>query len=180
MVFKKSIAFFLIGIILVGNTSFLSPAQNDSQEYILKAAFLYRFTDYIQWPNQNDGQNFTIAVLGESGITAPLNEIAKDKKVRNNSMYIKEAQDINNIGSCQVLFVSRNYSPGIEDVVSKIGNKPILIVAEQPDACKKGAYINFIISEEKLKFEINLQAATKAGLHISSQLLQHAILVNTP
>jgi hypothetical protein len=177
---KRMLIAFLIGIILVGNTSFISPVQNDSQEYILKAAFLYRFTDYINWGNETDLQNFTIAVLGESGITEPLNEIARDKKIKDKSMYVKECQDLNNIGSCQILFVSRNYSPGIQDVISKIGDKPILIVAEQKDACEKGAYINFVIVENKLKFEINLKAATRAGFQISSQLLQHAILVNTP
>ena len=179
MILRRIILFLFIGIILVGNISFFSPAQSDSQEYILKAAFLYRFTDYIEWTNESDAQNFTIAVLGESGITAPLNEIAKNKKAKDKSIYIKECQDIDNIGSCQVLFVSRNYGPGIENVISKLADKPVLIVTEQPGACQKGSYINFIISENKLKFEINLKAATKAGFKISSQLLQHAILVDT-
>ncbi len=119
-------------------------------------------------------------MLGQSGITNPLIEIAKEKKAQGKRIIIKEYEDINDVGSCQILFVSYNCKQAIETIVSKEGNKPTLIVAEQNEACTKGADINFIISENKLKFEININAATNAGLKLSSQLLQHAILVNTP
>jgi hypothetical protein len=176
---KKIIICFLIGIILVGGSSFFTPSQSDSQEYVLKAAFLYRFIDYVDWGN-NEGQNFTISVLGESEIMNPLNEIAKEKKVRGKNMYIKKCLDINDIGLCQVLFISHTYTADISSVISTIGNRPILIVTEQKDACEKGAQINFLIAEDKLKFEINPKAASKAGLKISSELLQHATIINGP
>jgi hypothetical protein len=176
---KKYILYIVSAIIIVAGTSY-RPAVPDTQEYILKAAFLYRFTDYVDWGNNNSGTDFTIAVLGKSGITDPLIEIAKEKKAQGKRIVIKEYQNINDIGDCQILFVSNDYKGGIEPVVSKLNTKPILIVAEQTDACSKGAHINFLVSENKLKFEINMNAAAIAGLKISSQLLQHAILVNTP
>src|SRR5260221_2943292 len=108
MMKKKIIPFFLAVIFMIGNSSFYIPDQSDAQEYILKAAFLYRFTDYVEWAGNNDEQNFTVIVLGESGITAPLNEIARDKKVKGKSMYIKESLDANDIGLCKILFISRN------------------------------------------------------------------------
>jgi len=178
MKIKKYIILLTAAITLVAGSSF-DPASA-TQEYILKAAFLYRFTDYIDWGNTNTGDDFTIAVLGRSAITPPLIDIAKEKKAQGKRIVIKEYNDVNDIGACQVVFVSNNYQPGIETVVSKLSDKPILVVAEQPDACAKGADINFLLSENKLKFEININAAAGAGLKISSQLLQHAILVNTP
>jgi hypothetical protein len=179
MKIKKYIILLITVITLVGSSSFIS-SQSDTQEYILKAAFLYRFTDYVDWGNTNAGDDFTIAVLGRSPITPPLIDIAKEKKAQGKRIIIKEYDDVNDIGACQVVFVSNNYKPDIETVIDKLGDKPILIIAEQPDACTKGAAINFLISENKLKFEININAASGAGLKISSQLLQHAILVNTP
>jgi hypothetical protein len=176
---KKYILFIVAAIIVVAGTSF-RPATPETQEYTLKAAFLYRFTDYVDWGNNNSGTDFTIAVLGKSGITDPLIEIAKEKRAQGKRIVIKEYQNINDIGDCQILFVSNDYRPGIESVIPKLTGKPILIVAEQTDACAKGAHINFLVSENKLKFEINMNAAAVAGLKISSQLLQHAILVNTP
>jgi hypothetical protein len=180
MQIKKAILFFLTGMLLVVSSAFYKPTQTTEEEYSLKAAFLYRFTDYVDWGNTNTSQDFTIAVLGESEIIAPLNEIAKNKKVKDKAMDIKQYNDINDIGACQVIFISKNYAGSIEAVISKIGDKPVLIIAEQNGACEKGACINFLVSENKLKFEINQKAVAKAGLRISSQLLQHAILVNMP
>jgi uncharacterized protein DUF4154 len=179
MKIKKYIILLITAITLVGSSSFML-SQSDTQEYILKAAFLYRFTDYVDWGNTNGGDDFTIAVLGKSEITPPLIEIAKEKKAQGKRIIIKEYDDVNDISSCQVVFVSNNYKADIESVVAKLGDKPILLIAEQPDACAKGADINFQLSDNKLKFEININAAAGAGLKISSQLLQHAILVNTP
>jgi hypothetical protein len=176
---KKLITCFFAGIILAGSSSFYAPSQSDSKEYLLKAAFLYRFIDYVDWGN-NEAQNFNIAVLGESDIMNPLNEISKEKKVRGKSIYVTKYQNVDDIGSCQVLFISRNYNGDIGSVISKIDNKPILIVTEQKNACEEGAHINFLISEDKLKFEINIKAASKANLKISSELLQHAVIINSP
>jgi len=177
---KKYIFLFVTAIIIAAGSSF-RPATADTQEYILKAAFLYRFTDYVDWGGSNTGEDFTIAVLGKSGITDPLIDIAKKKKAQGKRIVIKEYNDINDVGDdCQILFVSNYYKVGIEAIVAKLNPKPILIVTEQTDACVKGAHINFLVSDNKLKFEINMNAAAGVGLKISSQLLQHAILVNTP
>ena len=176
---KNYILLLIAGIVFIANSSFYTPAQTDSQEYILKAAFVSRFADYIEWANENETNNFTIGILGESSIAAPLNDIAKDKKIKNKSILIKSCKNLDDINSCQIIFVSKNYDTPIETIVSKLGNNPILLITEQKDACEKGAHINFLITDNKLKFEINLKAALKAGFKISSQLLQHAILINT-
>jgi hypothetical protein len=176
---KNTMRFLIAGIILIASFSFYGPTQTDSQEYILKAAFIYRFADYIEWINESENSTFTIGILGESSIITPLNEIAKDKKVKNKSVTIKLCKSLDDMNACQVVFVSKNYNTTIETIVSKAYNNPILIITEQKDACEKGAHINFIISDNKLKFEINLKAALKANFKISSQLLQHAILINT-
>jgi len=172
----KIILLFII--LLIGNYSFYTPAQTD-EEYSLKAAFIYRFTDYIEWANNNLGTDFTIAVLGQSNIISPLNEIAKGRKIKNRNINIKVCQDVNNIGDCDILFIPKDYQANIETITAKINNQPVLIIAEQKDASLQGADINFIVSENKLKFEINLKAALRAGFKISSQLLQHAVLINT-
>jgi len=178
---KKHIILFVAAITLVVGSAFM-PAQSNTEEYILKAAFLYRFTDYIDWGSSSgQTEDFTIAVLGRSGITDPLIEIAKEKKAQGKRIVIKEYDNINDVGDCQILFISGNNKQDVETAVSKMGDKPILIVAEQTDACAKGAHINFVISDNKLKFEMNPSAAAISGLKISSQLLQHAIVVvNTP
>jgi hypothetical protein len=157
--------------------------QTGKEEYTLKAAFLYRFTDYVDWEN-NAADNFSIAIVGESEITSPLIDLAGDKKIKNKRIRVNAFNNINDltastngIGAYQIIFVSHNYT-GIENVISKVADLPILVITEERGAAEKGAVINFLIVSNKLKFEVNMKAVYRSGLKISSQLLQHAILVN--
>ncbi len=141
---KKHITLLLTVLVLVTGFSFRpawSSDGDDTQEYLLKAAFLYRFTDYVDWGNTNTGDDFTIAVLGKSGITAPLIDIAHEKKAQGKRIVIKEYDDVNDIGSCQVVFISENYKSGIEKVVSDLGSQAY-IISSRASRClrKRGAY----------------------------------------
>lgn len=162
---------------LMSSTNVSTKLYTDTQEYELKAAFIYRFIDYVEWNKTNNLKMFEIAVLSESPITEMLIEIGRDKKAKNKNMDVREYYDLNDIDFCDILFVSKNYNSPIETVISKFGNKNILIITEQSGYCAKGAQINFLVLENKLKFEVNLNAAKRAGLKISSQLLEHAIII---
>ncbi|UFH36327.1 YfiR family protein [Flavobacterium acetivorans] len=149
-------------------------AQEDMTDnaYAMKADFLYRFIDYVRWKDNPKNQAFKIAVLESSPITPLLISNAKNKKTE-----IKEYKDIAQVGSCNILFVPYNCSIPIETIISKFSDRSVLIVTERNGFGKKGAHLNFIIIENKLKFEINLKAINKSGIGVSSFLLQHAIIV---
>lgn len=162
---------------LMSSTNVSTKLNTDTQEYELKAAFIYRFIDYVEWNKNNNLKTFEIAVLSESPITEMLIEIGRDKKAKNKNMDVREYYDLNDIDFCNILFVSKNYNSPIETVISKFGDKNVLIITEQSGYCAKGAQINFSVFGNKLKFEVNLNAAKRAGLKISSQLLEHAIII---
>src|SRR5436190_16353130 len=115
-------------------------------EYALKAAFVYRFTEYIEWGNPLDEQFFYIAILNESGITAPLQAIADTKTVAGKKIVIKEYHSLDEISSCNILFVSKNSTASFKSVVSKFGGTPTLIITEHSGYGKHGAHINFVAS----------------------------------
>lgn len=142
------------------------------EEYILKAGFLYRFIDYVSWKDYSKKQTFKVAILEQSPITEALLNIPKNKK-----MEIKEYKNLNEITSCNILFVPYDCSYRIETILSKFSGKPVLIVTERNGYGKKGAHMNFIIVNSKLKFEVNLKSINKDGIGISSFLLQHAIIL---
>ncbi len=174
---KKMISLLLLSIVLLSNTNVVTKSFTDTQEYALKAAFIYRFIEYVEWDQNNNSKTFEIAVLYESPITDKLIEIAKEEKAKNKNMYIKEYKDLNDIGFCNILFVSQSYRYPIETVISKYRDKNVLIITEQIGYGAKGSHINFLISENKLKFEVNLAAVKRAKLKCSSQLLEHAIII---
>lgn len=169
---RKQIVLWGILAILFGGHSILAQESSGGKEYDLKAAFLYRFIDYVNWKDYSKNQIFKIAILEESQITSSLLEVPKNRKID-----IKEYKNLDEISFCNILFVPYNCSIPIESILSKFSGKPVLIVTERNGYGKKGAHMNFIIVEKKLKFEVNLKAINKAGIGISSFLLQHAIIV---
>jgi hypothetical protein len=172
MTLRKRIFFLGIIIILMGANPMLAQENAGGKEYAIKADFLYRFIDYVYWKNHSKSQTFKIAILEESPITTSLIEITKNKKIE-----IKEYKTLNEVAFCNILFVPYNCTVPIETILAKFSGKPVLIVTEQVGLGKKGAHVNFIYVENKLKFEVNLKAINKAGIGISSFLLQHAIIV---
>jgi hypothetical protein len=175
---KMNIHIFLLVTIFLSVGENPLYSQNDSgKQYQVKAAFLYRFIDYVDWNNDSRSRTFNIAIMGKSSITTLLNGIATGKKAKNKPKEITEYDDLNKIGFCNVLFVPKNSKTSIESIISKFSGKPVLVVTEEDGYGKKGAHMNFVIVNDKLKFEVNLKAINKSNMNISSFLLQHAILV---
>ncbi|MCE9539182.1 MAG: YfiR family protein [Bacteroidetes bacterium] len=171
--------FLLLGasVLQLGNIPVTLPIYTDTQEYTLKAAFIYRFIEYVDWKNSSESETFNIAILEESPITLPLLEITKNKKAKGKKINVEQYKNMDEIDFCNILFVPVNCSIPIETIFAKLANKPVLIVTEHEGYGKKGAHLNFVIVENKLKFEVNPKAINKAGIVVSSFLLQHAIIV---
>lgn len=178
MIFKKIVFVFTLSILLMGSSAIPVHQDINSQQYVFKAAFLFRFIEYIDWKKNSKTGTFNFAVLGQSPITEQMRIIAAKEKINKKKIKVAEYENISEVGFYNILFVSENSPVLIEDVVSKFAGKPVLIVTEKEGYAEKGAHINFFISDNKLKFEINQKAASKAGIKISSQLLRHAVIVN--
>jgi len=165
---------FILGLIimqLTGN-SIMAQSKDIMEQYELKATFLIRFLDYVSWENRAKNQTLKIAILEKCPITNSLLEIAKNKKIE-----VKEYENLDDLSYDNIIFVPYNCTVPIEKIVSKFSGKPVLIVTEHEGFGKKGAHMNFIMLDDKLKFEVNLKAIKKSGIGISSFLLQHAIIV---
>lgn len=157
--------------------SFTPPPQEENEEYNIKAAFIYKFTDYIDWDSLVPGDDFVIGVIGSSPITDQLNEIAKTKTVKDKKIVIRQFNKAAEIGPCHILFISQNTLLPLADILSKIPDKGTLTISEKEGYAKKGTAINFIEVDNKLKFEANPREINDAGLKASSQLLKLAIIV---
>lgn len=157
---------------------FNSNSLQATEEYQVKAAFLYKFIDYIKWNQAGNHPVFTIAVLGKSDVKDHLMEIASEKKINGKGIVVQQYESLNDVPeNVQMVFISKRSSVYLSDVVNKYRHSPILIVTEEPGYAIKGSHINFILTDGKIKFEINLNALRKAGLDASAQLLKLAIIV---
>lgn len=151
--------------------------QVQEREANLKAAFIYNFTKYIVWDSTTTGNNFVIGVLGNSQITGPLTEIAKSNFVDNRKIVVKRFPRPEDISDCDILFIPENLPFSLESILGRL-SKGVLTISEEAGYAKMGTAFNFVIVNDKLKFEANLRALSSEGLKAGSQLLKLAIIVD--
>lgn len=157
--------------------SFGCLAQDETTEYDIKAAFIYKFTNYIDWGSQFQGNEFVIGIVGSSPVKDKLDEIARTQTVNNKKIVVRQFKKLDEISPCQMLFVSQDSPLHLKDILAKITGKGTLIISEKDGDAKRGTCINFVEMDNKLKFEANPKCISAAGLKASSQLLRLAIIV---
>lgn len=151
--------------------------QTEAEEYQLKAAFIYNFTQFIKWDKSAFDKEFIIGVWGTSPIYEPLAAIAATKTVHGKKIIIRQFDNPKEINFCNILFISRGTTFSLVEILSNTIIKGTLVCSEQAEYAKQGTAINFIVINSKLKFEANIKAINSAGLTASSQLLKLAKIV---
>jgi hypothetical protein len=149
------------------------------QEVKYKATFTLNFIRYIGWPESANQGDFVIGVLKSKEIADNMKEQSAGKKLGLQEIVIKDFKSIEEITGCQVIFVSAytNFAKYAAAISDKTG-KNTLIVTEAEGSTNNGAIINFVIRDDKLKFEIHKANAAKSGLQISSKLEGMASAIN--
>jgi hypothetical protein len=167
---KRSLilTFFLIsGIYCFGQTG-IPKAQS---------MFIYNFSRLIEWPAEDKQGDFIIGVLGSSDIFSELETFCNGKKVGTQGIIVKRFKDATELAKCHILFISYGKTSGLADILTKVGSNSTLLVGEKKGCVEGGAAICFVITEDKLKFELKTANASKAGLKVNSKLEEMAILV---
>jgi len=170
--------FFCLSLLFL-NGSIVKAESPASPEYLIKAAFLYNFTKFVEWPQEafkDDLSPINLCILGKDPFGEALNSI-RDKRVRGRRLNIKHMNRIEEISECHILFVSASEKENLKPVLSSLKNSAILTVSEMEMFTQQGGIINFIVVENKIHFEINPNVARRCGLKISSQLLKLAKIV---
>jgi hypothetical protein len=146
----------------------------------VEAVYLYRFGDYIEWPPQAlSGPRFLIAVLGDDEVAEALSRVLKDHSVGRLPASVRRARSLHDLADAQMIYVGEGYRGDLHEVISSLGHRPVLVVTYEADALDAGSMVNFVIADGRVRFEVSLTSATRAGLKISSQLLAVAVRVQT-
>lgn len=146
-----------------------------ASEYDVKAAFLYNFTKFVEWPPSAFGgrSDFQLCVLGEDPFGGSL-DVVRNEKVSGRAITLLRAPKLAEVEGCQILFISRSERSRIPQILLDLGTAPVLTVADTGGFLDQGGIINFILEKSKVRFEINQEAAERAGIKISSKLLRLA------
>ena len=164
-----------LALLWVGEGSSLNGAA--PTEYQLKAVFLMNFAKFVEWPTTafRSAQNaLTICVLGENPFGHDLDDVVRGQVAADRALAVKRLAQVQREDNCHVLFVSAAEKTRTERILGILRNAPTLTVGEGDDFASAGGMISLFIDDNKIRFEVNLDAADRAGLKISSKLLKLA------
>ena len=150
-------------------------------EYAVKAAFLYNFTKFVEWPPDALDEKDTllqICVIGESPFGDELENTLEGKKVDGKSVTIAYAQSVKEALSYDVVFIAQSEESNLDRILKKLTTEAILTVSDIDDFAERGGTIGFFVEDNRIRFEINVDAAEETGLQISSKLLRLARIVD--
>jgi len=171
--------FGLLTMLVMGVTT--SGAQTlGPREYQIKAAFLYNFAKFIEWPPEafpSTNTAINLCILGEDPFGDDLEQTVQDKVINGRAMVVQRLKGVQGLKGCHVLFVSASEQKRVSQILESLKGQSVLTVSEMERFAAIGGMINFTLQENKVRFEINVDVTERAGLKVSSKLLKLATII---
>jgi len=177
-----SIFLCLAASVLVFAPEKIRAQSGVSTEYQIKAAFLFNFAQFVEWPSMdstNADNPFVIGVLGENPFGGALDEIVKGETIGNRKIIVQHSSRVEDLKNCQIVFVCKSEKARLPRILEELKGKNLLTVGECSGFDQSGGVMNFYIEDDKVHFEINPDAAEREKLKISSQLFRLGKIVKT-
>jgi len=151
-------------------------AQPDRQaaEVRIKAAFLHKFTSFVEWPPKafaRPDSPFVIGVIGADALAAELEQIVAGRDVQGRAVVVRRVRRSEPLAGLHMLFVGQAEGARLAETLSAARGHPVLTVTESEDALSHGSIINFVAVEDKVRFDVGLPQAERGNLRISARLL---------
>lgn len=169
------VAFWAIAVAARG----APPQRTGTAEDDVKATFLFNFTKFVDWPAPPPGaEPFRVCVVAEPAFAASVDRIIAGETAEGRPLQRVTPTAPDAARTCQILFLGRSEAAHADRWMAAIRNTPVLIVGESPGFCNRGGHINFVVEGNHVRFDVNQDSASRAGLDISAQLLRVARHVN--
>jgi hypothetical protein len=152
--------------------------ETQPSEYQVKAAFLFNFAKFVEWPPESfagETSPLAIGILGDNPFGSALEGTVQDKTINSHSLAIRQFHSVAEATNCQVLFISASEKKRLAEIFAGLRGTSVLTVSETDGFTEAGGMINFVLENKKIRFQINDEAAKAARLKISSKLLSLAV-----
>jgi hypothetical protein len=174
---SRSRSGFLMAVAVVLLFGTRCEAEAPTGEYQVKAAFIYNFTQFVEWPANAftaDDAPFIVAIVGEDPFKGALEQLMNDKHVGSRSIVIKHFSSVDQIGRCQLLFVPTAENREVDAISDRIGKNPVLTVGETDVMMAAGGAIRLFLDDGRMRFQLNPDALASARLKASAKLMKLA------
>jgi hypothetical protein len=152
-------------------------AQEAPTEYQVKAAYLFNFLKFVEWPGDpvaNTNGRWVIGIVGENPFGNDLAQAVSGKNVQGHMLEVKSFQSGEDLRACQILFIGDSEKKRVSSILSGLHGASVLTVADTDRFTESGGMIQFVMEDKRVRFGIDVGAASRARLKISSKLLSLA------
>ncbi|MFZ0797083.1 MAG: YfiR family protein [Terriglobales bacterium] len=146
-------------------------------EYQIKAAFLYNFAKFVEWPPSgfsDASAPLRICVLGQDPFGQELRDITNDKSINGHKLQVDQVADLQMARTCHILFIASSEKAQLKRILESLRGTDALTVGDTKGFVEQGGMINFVLEDNRVRFEVNLKAAEQARLKVSAKLLNVA------
>lgn len=153
-----------------------SAWADSTEEYRIKAAFLYNFASFTEWP-ASLGNTLNLCIYGPDPFGEDLDKLI-GRSVAGRNLSVRRTNSVEALSGCQIVFISRPAIANLPHVLDSLNGKPVLTVADSTGAARQGVTLNMGTAQNRVQFEANLAAARNNGLVLSAKLLRLATEVH--
>ena len=175
---------FLFALLALGLSPGFAFAQSEvSQEYQVKAAFLYNFAKFVDWPSAafaNDNAPITVCVYGKDPFGATLDDTVRSKTIGARGFAVRRPKSPKDMAGCQIAFLAGSAGDQLKDFLAVLDSSSVLSVGEDPHFAEQGGHVQFVMEGGRIRFLINVDSVNRAGFKMSSKLLALAKVVHDP
>jgi hypothetical protein len=143
----------------------------DVTEASLKAAFIYNFAKFTEWPQDAPAATFNACVLGDNALREALERIVKGRQLSGRTISVAEVQPAGKLRACHLLYVSGAMPAQVAAVVAAVRGSPVLTISDADDFAQQGGIAQMFVESGKMRFDLNLEVAKRSRLQLSSKLL---------
>ena len=169
----------LLLVLISFETDLPCAAAESYPEASVKAVYLYRFAGYVEWPAQAQQTPFTIAVIGADDVAEALARLLPDHPIAGRVAQLRIAHKPQELLDARIVYAGAAFHGDLQGLVTRLSSQPTLVVTDHEDGLGLGSMVNFLMTDHRVRFEISVAAAARAGLKINSQLLGVAVRVRT-
>jgi hypothetical protein len=162
---------------LVGFCLHAQAQQPKANEFQVKAAYLYNFGRFVEWPDENapdKNEVFEICVLGADPFGPTLDATVARETIDGKSVAAKRISKPQDVDSCRVVFISSSEEGHLKEVLAALDKASVLTVSDIPRFSERGGMIGFVLDGDRVRFDVNLASVQDARLTLSSELLKVA------
>jgi hypothetical protein len=170
---KFKFRFFLALLLLAGIG--LQPCLAELTEVQIKSAYVFNFIKFVEWPTNTvrPGEKLKLCVIGNDQLQTSLSAL-EDRKANEYELHVAHVSASENLSTCHVLYIGEPEQRRLVPILKSLGNAPVLTISDIPGFAARGGGIGLLQRNDRMLFEVNLASTRKAGLRLSSQMLNLA------